>query len=133
MLLELDVAYKFDKGALYPLYELVRKTDTQNLAIFCGTKGELEALLDSPLDINISVSGIVDKQKAEEALLLKDKVKQMSYSIPFANITQELIDFAHNNGVNIKTWTVDDEQIVNELYRAGVDYIITNLITPNIL
>lgn len=130
VLLELDVAYKFDKGALYPLYELVRKTDTQNLAIFCGTKGELEALLDSPLDINISVSGIVDKQKAEEALLLKDKVKRMNYSIPFVNMTQELIDFAHSNGVNVKTWTVNTEDELQNAFQNGANYAITDVLRP---
>lgn len=128
VLLELDVAYKWPTGSLLPLYDLVKKTGTQSLAIFCGTKTELEALLAEPLEINISVSGIVNMEKAEEALFLKDKVTHINYSVPFANLSSELIDYIQSNDVGVKTWTVNTEEDLQNAFEMGVNYAITDVL-----
>jgi glycerophosphoryl diester phosphodiesterase len=41
-------------------------------------------------------------------------------------ITPELVDRAHQAGINVVTWTVDDPDRVAEMAAAGVDGIITN-------
>lgn len=76
------------------------------------------------------MSGIVDKQKAEDALTLKDKVARINYSIPFVNLTPELCEFAHSNGVNVKTWTVNTKEELQNALKIGVNYIITDVLQP---
>ena len=48
---------------------------------------------------------------------------------PYSQATQELIDYAHKNGVEVNLWTCDDQIKCLELARMGVDYITTNGIT----
>lgn len=45
---------------------------------------------------------------------------------PYSQATKELIDYAHQNGVEVNLWTCDDEVKCLELARLGADYITTN-------
>lgn len=44
----------------------------------------------------------------------------------FTAVTQELVDAAHDAGLAINTWTVDDPEEMRRLADLGVDAIITN-------
>lgn len=41
-------------------------------------------------------------------------------------ITREFLDYAHNNGVEVWQWTVDDEGKMKQLIELGIDGLITN-------
>jgi glycerophosphoryl diester phosphodiesterase len=43
-----------------------------------------------------------------------------------ASVTPDLVDSAHQAGIAINTWTVDEPHRMRELAAAGVDAIITN-------
>ena len=42
-------------------------------------------------------------------------------------VDESLVDGAHNRGLKVLVWTVDDEERIAELASWGVDGIITNL------
>ena len=45
---------------------------------------------------------------------------------PYAQATQELIDYAHQKGVEVNLWTCDDNNTCQRLAMMGADYITTN-------
>lgn len=52
--------------------------------------------------------------------------------ISISDITEELVKDAHNNGLKVNVWTVDDKQVMDNLINMNVDYITTNILTvPN--
>ncbi len=44
----------------------------------------------------------------------------------FSEVTRELVDRCHENGLLVNTWTVNDEQDILKMIEYGVDNIITN-------
>jgi len=44
-------------------------------------------------------------------------------------ITKEFLDYAHDNGIEVWQWTVDDENKMKQLIDLGIDGLITNF--PN--
>jgi len=41
-------------------------------------------------------------------------------------VTKELLDYAHDNGIEVWQWTVDDENKMKQLIALGLDGLITN-------
>jgi len=64
--------------------------------------------------------------------LIKRKIKKVSennfYSIhpPFNTTDKEIVDFAHNFGLKVIVWTVNDREIMENLIELAVDGIITD-------
>lgn len=82
---------------------------------------------------------VLHKQKAKVklALLVMNKdgfdenVKKLGfkpdiYSPYYSLVSQELVKQAHENGVQVLPWTVDEEKDMKQLAAYGVDGIITN-------
>ena len=44
----------------------------------------------------------------------------------FKLINDEFIKFAHDNGLKVNVWTVNEENIMKKLINLGVDGIITD-------
>lgn len=47
-------------------------------------------------------------------------------SYPELMFTPDACDMAHEQGLLVNTWTVNDERSMNMVYRAGADILITN-------
>lgn len=45
-------------------------------------------------------------------------------------VTPELVAAAHDRGIAVATWTVDDPARIREMAAAGVDAVITNAVGP---
>ena len=64
--------------------------------------------------------------------LIKRKIvnvaKNNFYSIhpPFNNTNKEVVDFAHEYGLKVIVWTVNDRKVMENLIDFGVDGIITD-------
>lgn len=46
----------------------------------------------------------------------------------YPKVTKALVDLAHNNGVHVNVWTIDDYQSIKDMVNFGVDMITTNII-----
>ena len=64
--------------------------------------------------------------------LIKRRIEKIAknnfYSIhpPFITINKELVDFAHNFGLKVIVWTVNDREIMEKLIEIDVDGIISD-------
>jgi glycerophosphoryl diester phosphodiesterase len=47
----------------------------------------------------------------------------------YAVTDKEVVDYAHNNGLKVIVWTVNDREIMEKLIVMGVDGIITDNIS----
>lgn len=50
-----------------------------------------------------------------------------SLDINYKGITQEIIDYLHENNLVVNVWTVDDKDEAERLVEMGVDFITTNI------
>ncbi len=59
---------------------------------------------------------------------LSELVKNgFSLDINYMGVTQEIIDFMHQNNLVVNVWTVDDKDEAERLAAMGVDQITTNI------
>ena len=78
------------------------------------------------------------KYPAQSAQLLKshpaddliDRLTAYHLDLDFnhKNLTREMVEQCHRNGIKVNTWTVDDPARAAELADWGVDYITTNIL-----
>ncbi|MHA1641363.1 MAG: glycerophosphodiester phosphodiesterase [Promethearchaeota archaeon] len=57
-----------------------------------------------------------------------DIAKNNFYAIHphFRYLTKEIVDFAHDNGLKVNVWTVNDENMMHSLVNMGIDGLITD-------
>lgn len=129
VILELDLAdeTRFSRNWIPALYELVKEKGMLGQTMFTATQDELERFLSVRRNIIVSVSGVYDMDAASRALALKDKVTLCNFSIPLHKLTLELCDYAHENGVKVKSWTVKKQRDMDKCTNWNVDYVITEL------
>lgn len=132
LILELDLAdeSRFKREWIPVIYELVKKKGMLGQTMFTATKDEFEDFLAEPRDIVISVSGVYRMSDAMRALPLKDKVTLCNFSVPHNYLTGQICNYAHENGVLIKTWTTTTQEQNDRCFSLGADYIITEAPLP---
>ncbi len=68
---------------------------------------------------------LVEKPTIE---MLPELVKHgFSLDTYYKSLTQEMVDFMHENGLFVNVWTVDDKADAERLVAMGVDFITTNI------
>ena len=50
-----------------------------------------------------------------------------NYSVPIEYLNSEICDYAHANGMKVKTWTANTEETVKNSFEMGADCIITDV------
>lgn len=58
--------------------------------------------------------------------MIKDH--SLDLDISHGNLTKELIDMFHNEGIKVNAWTVDDPERGQQLVDWGIDFITTNIL-----
>ena len=129
LIIELDLAdeTRFKRQWIPPLYELVKRKGMLGQTMFTATQDEFSVFLSESRDIVISVSGVTNMTTAQRALPMSKNVLLCNYSIHYNNLTDKIVDYAHTNGIKVKTWTIVSESKLRECVDIGVDYIITEL------
>lgn len=129
LIIELDIAdeTRFKREWIPVLYELVKQKGMLGQTVFTATLNVFEDFLTEPRDIIISVSGITHRSYAEQALTLKDRVTLFSFSVSQFYLSKGMCDYAHENGVKIKTWTTTTREENEYCLSLGADYIITEV------
>lgn len=129
LIIELDLAdeSRFKREWIPAIYELVKQKDMLGQTMFTATQNELESFLQEPRDIIVSVSGVYFYNNAKRALAIKNKVTLCNFSVPHDYLTSKITDFAHENGVKVKTWTTTSQEEIDYCIGLGADYIITEV------
>lgn len=129
LIIELDLAdeTRFKREWIPVLYDLVKAKGMLGQTMFTATQDELESFLNEPRDIIISVSGVYHFSDAQRAMALKDKVTLCNFSVPKDYLTRQISDFAHENGVKVKSWTTTSQTETDRCLELGADYIITEV------
>lgn len=129
LVIELDLAdeTRFKREWIPALYRLVKSKGMLGQTMFTATQDEFADFLSEPREIIISVSGISRLDYAQRALPLKNKVTLCNFSVPQTHLTPPISDYAHSNGVKIKTWTTTTKEEIDRCLDLGADYIITEV------
>ena len=129
VIIELDLAdeTRFSRKRIPALFDLVKEREMLGQTMFTATQDELEEFLSVRQNIIVSVSGVYDMDAARRAIALKDKVTLCNFSVPHHLLNREICDFAHANGVKVKTWTVKTQREMDKCISMEVDYVITEL------
>ena len=132
VVLELDIAddNRFSDDYLPDLFKMVQKYGMLPRTVFCASQSRLESLQTVSSCVCISVSGVRDIKSLQSALSLKQKSLCINVSIPFDKITPEMCEFAHNNGMYVKTWTYNFDTDAEAAFEKGADYVIVQNVLP---
>ena len=105
-----------------------------------------ENLLDTPIISSFMIDELLKLKKMEPELkvglltfeevrkpkLIMRKIDKIAkndfYSVHpyYSNINKEIVDYAHDRGLKVNVWTVNDRKSIENLIEIGVDGIITD-------
>lgn len=131
MILELDIAdernYPDLLDDLMIIYHVVADNNMLSNVVFTTKQDRLRDMIENGcINMNVSVAWIVSLDLANTALDIKDKVKNINYSIWLPYLTSEIVELAHSNGIKIKTWPAANQEEIDLAFDMGADYIITD-------
>ncbi len=117
-------------GLLEKLIKLLKGENLVNTSIVsCFAFGELVKLknLEPIIRLGFLLPEDLVRVRQIKRKILK-AVDNKFYAIhPHFNITdKEIVDFAHDNGLKVNVWTVNDKDDMERLIQLGVDGIITD-------
>ena len=82
-------------------------------------------------DVSPAVAGVLAANDIDADILSPAEIESTSGKTlgtdkykPF--VTQEVVNLAHDKGMQVKPWTVDTLNVVDEHYKWGVDGVITD-------
>lgn len=77
-------------------------------------------------DQNVGLLGTLSSSFIDQCVTLKTNGNLVSASVSSASATPSLVQEAHEKGVEVIVWTVDDPVVVISMANLGVDGIMTN-------
>ncbi|MHA1771919.1 MAG: glycerophosphodiester phosphodiesterase [Candidatus Thorarchaeota archaeon] len=114
-----------EPGVEEPAYQLVQERhmldDVLFSSFFHDTLRNIRAI-DSKAKI-----GILYNDHLENTIQYATDLKANAINPLFFTITPELVEEAHKAGIKVYAWTVNDEDMMEELLKIGVDGLITDL------
>lgn len=112
------------KRSIKKLLNTIRKHDLEDKVIIISfNKVILQTIRQRNLDIDLQ--WIADLNKENIDFCAKNK---MNIDSDRGTVAKEMIKYAHDKGVLVNVWTVDEPEIINMLINYGVDFISTNKI-----
>lgn len=90
-----------------------------------GTAKKLRAALGPRLKLHIN-PGSPDSSSFKDSLKRALKFKPHSISVSHKKVTQNIVDLAHDAGVEVWVWTVDSADAAQAMRSLGVDAIKTD-------
>lgn len=127
---ELDIAERgFTITELEKLYKLVSSSEMLTKTLFTAEYETIESLVKlSEQNLLVSCSGIIDKTKINLTINsnILSKTEVCFVSIPCQFLNEELIDYAHLNGMKVKVWTLNSKADIKEAFHMGSELIISD-------
>lgn len=134
---ELDLAddSRYTDSYLQNTYNVVKACNMLNATFFCARTDRLKKLCQIDNTVMMSVSGITSKSLMDSANSEFTQSRMKNFSIPYNNVTKELVQYAHSLGVYVKTYypstSNDTKQNADTLFGYGMECILTDYIVPN--
>ena len=114
-----------NKEAINKTIQMIEANKMEKRTIIISFDYEILKYIRTNLNQNIKLCFLV-KAATEQNILKAKELNNSMIGINGNSITQEFIDKAHNNNLEVNTWTVDSYTERAKLYYMGVDYITTN-------
>jgi len=117
-------------GLLVRMVQILREENLiQNSIVSCFMFDELVKLKRIEPKIKIGFllpAELVRSQSIKRKILKCEREGFFAIHPHFSTVDKEIVDFAHENGLKIYVWTVNDRNIMKDLIQLGVDGIITD-------
>ena len=114
----------FGKDNLQKLVDLIKKEDYLENIVFIAF--DWQNLIDLKKVYPEATMQFWAKEIALETL--PELVKQgFSLDVYYQTLTQEMVDYMHENNLFVNIWTVDDKIEAEKFVDMGVDFITTNI------
>lgn len=94
---------------------------------FCGTDSLLRSIYAADASATLGYTLSSGAAATGDEILNKARSLHASYIVPHKSLmSQEVVDFWHNNGYKICVWTVNDKSTLTRLCNMGVESILTD-------
>ena len=121
----LEIKNRMDKKYLEKMIDIISGMDYLDSTIFISFSWEnctdiREILPNQKIQFLCSKVDLVNIPELKKL--------RIDLDINYNEVTKELVDSLHENGIEINCWTVDDPVRAEELVTFGVDYITSNIL-----
>ena len=134
---ELDIAddSRYSNSYLPTTYQVVQECGMLDATFFCAKRTRLNALYEIDNTVMISISGVDSQTGIDNAATLISTSRHSNVSIPFGDLTESLLQYAHAAGTSVKTWyssTSSDTQVnAKVIFDMGVESILSEMFSPD--
>ncbi len=131
----LKLCVKYEKTAVIELKGAFEKPWIKEVLDILYARGDSEntVFISFYADNLIMLREWAPRQKAQlltdkwsDDLIPLLKKHRLDLDILYSALDKQRIDDAHNNGISVNCWTVDDPTVAEQLLSWGVDYITSN-------
>lgn len=122
----LELKNAFPKEDIAEICEVIRRAEYLDNTIFISFCYENMVFLRE-LCPSVAAQFLVGKTVPEDLI---DRLLDIHVDLDIyhKNVTKELIDECHANGIEVNTWTVNTVEDAERVIACGVDYITTNIL-----
>ncbi len=132
---ELDVSNNsmIDNADMKPIYDLVNKAGMIPNVLFCSTIDRLMTLskIDNSVNISLVPPIEISKEDYNSIKYLTENSNTMFVDYDYKKIDNNNIKFCHTNGIKVNAYVCNNIDSVLFLFNEGVDYILTEKVTPS--
>lgn len=132
---ELDVSNNsmIDIADMKPIYDVVNMAGMIPNVLFCSTIDRLMSLSEIDNSVNMSLVPQIGINMVDYNSIkyLKDNSKIMFIDYDYKEIDRSNIGFCHSLGIKVNAYVCNNIDSVIFLFNEGVDYILTENVTPS--
>lgn len=122
----IELKWGIDNDAVDKIMELILNEDMyEDSLIICYTMSTILYLKDKypTYQIQFLLGYLYSKKLIDQCL-----EENISIDLRHDLVTKELVDRFHQKGLEVNSWTVDDENEFKRLEECGIDYLTTNIL-----
>lgn len=122
----LELKTRFSQEEIAAIFDICLANTTLDNIIFISFEFEnLVRMREHSKEANIQ---FLYARELSDKIIEKVKPYGFDLDLAHAQITKEMIDNLHAQGIKLNCWTVDDPERAEQLAEWGVDYITTNIL-----
>lgn len=131
------ICKKYNKVAVCELKQLFSEAQLKEIISIINSIDMLKnTVFISFIYENLAALRQIDDSLTLQWLVCEFKEEQIEYLLKYrldldalhTSMNKEKIDLCHQNGIKVNVWTVNDQNVANQLASWGVDFITTNYI-----
>ena len=131
------ICKKYDKDSVLEIKNHFEPEDIQNVIEIIRAEGWLERTIFISFDLPnmLCIREKLPEQRAQylvksfdDGVLSVLKEKRLDLDMYYGNMTKEIVDICHENGIVVNVWTVNELADAFRMAAYGVDFITTNII-----